>query len=486
MVKARFQCPLDKRKTDRLFQFALILANAFLLIALAIYAVRGFYSRYWADDYCFGTIFHQHGLWEGTTFFYQNTSNRFAAYFLVGLNELLGAHAIRYLPAFMILVTVLIYSVVFNLAFRLLKFPQKWGVSIFLSQLMTYFMLLTAPDLFQSIFWRSGMVSYYAPIPFLGLALIIILKGIRYGEFKALRLVLLGLITFFSAGLSETFAALETGLWLILILTAFFFIKKKEQRKPLFQSSLTALLGSLIAMLIMIKAPGNAMRLETLEQATSPWQVIYLSLRFGSAFLYRTLRAYPLPIIILFATSAILAYHLSGHTQAGIDEKMWGKILWGSLIAGFILLVCVAAPTAYGMMAYPENRAWMLGRFVSVLAMIVVGFSAGMLSHHFMDRIVDTCLMSIIVLILLSLYPFKGAWQEWQQLPAWQAGAQAWDARQQVILDNISDGETSLTVQAFDSIGSVAELTADPHYWVNVCVANYYGVEQIIALEVLP
>jgi hypothetical protein len=41
-------------------------------------------------------------------------------------------------------------------------------------------------------------------------------------------------------------------------------------------------------------------------------------------------------------------------------------------------------------------------------------------------------------------------------------------------------------VQAFDSIGSVAELSADPHYWVNVCAANYYGVEEIIALEVLP
>jgi hypothetical protein len=98
MVKPRFQCPLDKRKTDRLFRLALILVNIVLLIALTTYAVRGFYSRYWADDYCFGTIFHQHGLWEGTGFFYRNTSNRFAAYFLVGLNELLGERAIRLSP----------------------------------------------------------------------------------------------------------------------------------------------------------------------------------------------------------------------------------------------------------------------------------------------------------------------------------------------------------------------------------------------------
>jgi uncharacterized membrane protein len=96
---------------------------------------------------------------------------------------------------------------------------------------------------------------------------------------------------------------------------------------------------------------------------------------------------------------------------------------------------------------------------------------------------VDTCLMSIVILLLLSIYPLKGAWVEWQQLPQWKAVAQAWDERHAEILDRIETDENSLTVRAFDSIGSVAELTADPNYWVNVCAANYYDVEEIIAVE---
>ena len=480
----RFHCPLERKKTERLFKFALVLVNVFFFIALATYAYRGFFSRYWADDYCFGTIFHEHGLFSGTGFFYENTSNRFAAYFLVGLNELFGEKAIRFLPALMIFSTVLIYTKVFALVFQLVKFPQKWDVSLLLSQTLTFFMLFTAPNLFQSIFWRSGMVSYFAPIPFLGLALIVLLSGILH-EYKTYMLFLLPVLTFFSAGLSETYAALETGLWLILILAAFGFLKKVDRNRVL-KGTVPALMGALLAMLIMIKAPGNTMRLETLKQASSLWQIIYLALRFAASFICHTILGLPAPILVLFATVFILGYHVSGHEQPGIPHSTWLKIMWGSMLAGGVLLVCVAAPTAYGMMAYPEERAWMLGRFVTVMALVLFSFSAGVRSHSYMDRIVDTCLMSIIILILLSLYPLKAAWQEWQQIPQWRASAQAWDARHALVLEKAGNGEQSLIVPAFDSIGTVAELTDDPNYWVNVCAANYYDVEEIIALEELP
>jgi uncharacterized protein (UPF0147 family) len=72
---------------------------------------------------------------------------------------------------------------------------------------------------------------------------------------------------------------------------------------------------------------------------------------------------------------------------------------------------------------------------------------------------------------------------EWQQIPQWKAVAQAWDERHADIQQKVSAGETSLTVKAFDSIGTVAELTDDPNYWVNTCAATYYGVEEITAVE---
>jgi hypothetical protein len=257
----------------------------------------------------------------------------------------------------------------------------------------------------------------------------------------------------------------------------------KKGRKPLLQGVLPALLGSLLAMAVMIISPGNSMRLATLEQASNPWQVIFLSLKYAASFSYHTLFGLPVPVLILFTTALILGYHLSGRAQLSLRNSDWQKIFAGSLLVGYLLLVCVAAPTAYGMLAYPEERAWMLGRFVTVFTLIIAGFSVGVLSHTWMDRIVDTCWMSIIILLLLSVYPLKGAWTEWQQLPQWQAVAQAWDERNTSIHVQAKAGEKSLTVQAFDSIGTVAELTDDPNYWVNVCAATYYGVDELIAVE---
>ena len=483
-MKPRFQCPLDRRKTERLFQLGLILANLFFFIALAVYAWRGFSSRYWADDYCFGAIFRQQGLLAGTRYFYENTSNRFSAFFVVGLAESLGVNFMPFLPALMILLTVVIYTRVFDLAFHLIKFPQNKLSSLLLGQALTFFMLLTAPNLFQSVFWRSGMGHYYMPLLFLGIALILLQKALLHG-WKWGSLLLLFVITFFSAGLSETYAALETGLWALLVLISLIF-QHGQKRKPLLLGAGIALLGSLSAMLIMVKAPGNSMRLETLQQAESLGQIVLLSVRYAAGFAYRTARSFPVPNIILLATMFIFGYHVTGHEKPALADDAWLKILLGSLLLGALLLVCVAAPTAYGMQAYPEERAWMLGRFITVMTLIVAGFSAGVRSHRYMDRIVDTCLMSILILMLLSAYPLKAAWNEWQMIPQWQATARAWDERQSDILEKVEAGETALIVPAFDSIGSVAELTDNPDYWVNVCAADFYGVEEITALEDIP
>lgn len=482
-MKPVFQCPLDRSKTERLFRFALIIANVFFMIALAVYAYRGFFSRYWADDYCFGSIFHQNGLFAGTGTFYREISNRFAAFFLVGLSELLGEVGIQLMPAIMIVLIILVYFKVFERIFDLLKFPQKWFVLLLLSQVLTFFMLYTAPSLFQSLFWRSGMVSYYAPIPFLGVALILIFNAVTRG-LKWYAYLLLGMITFFSAGLSETYAALETGLFALAILATVIFVKKKAKKRLLLSAGV-AILGSLSAMLVMVLAPGNAMRLATLEQATSIGQIITISLLSAAAFAYQSLRGFSIPTVLLFGLVAILGYHLTGHEKPQLEEKQWLQILLASILVGFLLLVCVAAPTAYGMLAYPEQRAWMLGRFVTTLSLILAGFSAGVLSHRFMDRIIDTCMMSIIILIIFSLYPLRAAWQEVQHIPEWQAIARDWDVRNTTIQASVDMGERELLVPAFDSIGTVAELKDDPSYWVNVCAAQYYEVDEIIAVEVI-
>lgn len=61
------------------------------------------------------------------------------------------------------------------------------------------------------------------------------------------------------------------------------------------------------------------------------------------------------------------------------------------------------------------------------------------------------------------------------------AYASQWDRRDLEIRAARSQGITDLVVPALGDTGDWEELSPDPHYWVNECVAGYYGLDSIAA-----
>ncbi len=68
-------------------------------------------------------------------------------------------------------------------------------------------------------------------------------------------------------------------------------------------------------------------------------------------------------------------------------------------------------------------------------------------------------------------------------LSALQHRAEAWDLRQNMILEAKAKGEMHVVVPAFDGIAQILELYPNENFWVNVCAAKYYGIEGISAIE---
>ncbi len=482
MKKSLRNFHVDQQGEKRFFSFVMIFALLLLSVTLAVYVYRGFYSRYWADDYCQSATLREYGLFGGTWNSYQTWSNRFSAIFLVGVSELFGAKAISFLPAIVILCNILIYALLFYLTFRLKKWKVNLLVSFLISLVFTYFLLLLSPNLFQSIYWRSGMISYFAPLLFLGLTLIVVCLDVLHG-IKKCRFVIFFLLALILGGFSETFGAFQVGLWLLTLLLSTTFLKK-QNRNILKQDSLYLLAGSLVSLAVIAVAPGNFVRLSSAHAEFNFWNLVPLSLKYAAAFVFQAFRSYSLPNLILFVEMFVIGLHIDRGAKKSIHSTKTMLSFFAFLfLFSCALLICIAAPSVFTMQAYPEERSWMIGRFVTVLVVMLAGFGAGVLSQDWFSHRKIFSWLSIIVLLILNLYPLKGAWAEWQQLPQWKTVAQAWDRRNAQILDKIDEGETSLTVQALDSIGTVAELTDDPNYWVNVCAANYYGVDEITALE---
>jgi hypothetical protein len=82
-------------------------------------------------------------------------------------------------------------------------------------------------------------------------------------------------------------------------------------------------------------------------------------------------------------------------------------------------------------------------------------------------------------LLIVGTYALYAGGRALSEEADFRARAAAWDARAEQIEQMRLGGETAIEVQALDSIGTIAELSADPGDWVNRCAAVYYGVEEI-------
>src|SRR4030042_2607391 len=156
----------ENRKKSRLewFPFA---GNLFFLLPNLLFLIRGFNSRYWADDYCFSGIFREYGFFGGLGFFYSSVSNRFSAFIFSAISELFGSWAIQVVSIFGLL---LIFCMTFLLLKRicLINDIKVTNISIlFLSQVLFFFSLRLSPNIEQSVYWRSGLSHYFFPLFFI-------------------------------------------------------------------------------------------------------------------------------------------------------------------------------------------------------------------------------------------------------------------------------------------------------------------------------
>jgi hypothetical protein len=82
---------------------------------------------------------------------------------------------------------------------------------------------------------------------------------------------------------------------------------------------------------------------------------------------------------------------------------------------------------------------------------------------------------------LLVLSPIASAGRTLALAPRARAYASTIDSRHQQILDARQRGWESLAVPLMDNTAGLEEITSDPNHWVNRCVAEYYGLDAILA-----
>ena len=343
----------NSSKPNRWFPIALAILSLACLVGLAFFAYLGFFSRYGADDYCFSRrLFQTDNIFEATVIWYMKTSNRYTTMLLVGISEWFGRSAIRYLPALAITLWLASLSWTLSLLSRRLRIPHPQLTGSTLAAAIIFYSILQAPNRYQSLYWRSGMVTYFTPLIAFSLLGGFILTEIWRERPRSLPahiavLTLVGLGFFLAGGLSETTLAIQGGALGLSIVMARF-LPRGERREVALSLLAAALIASILALTVIFLAPANELRVRAFGPPPPLAKVILKSLIFAWDFIRETFQSMPTPSLASLCTALLFGFGISAEGTPFSNRRMLAASLIAVPFVTYLLVFFPMTPSMYG------------------------------------------------------------------------------------------------------------------------------------------
>ncbi|HQP09134.1 MAG TPA: DUF6056 family protein [Anaerolineaceae bacterium] len=470
----------------------LIIAISILLysIPLGYFAFLGFYTRYWADDYCYAALFKSSGFFDAIISSYLTVtmfaSNRFSLTLFSGFFELFGINFIRFLP---LLIIFFWLASIYLLLSELIKISKlhipKMQVLIFTS-VIVFFSLYLAPNRFQILYWRSGMLPYLAPVILSTLMLFVFLKSLNTNTYRGLYYLFLFFGCFLAGGFSETGITPQIILFSLLLVvstTNIGGVNNYFVNKTLY-SALFSFIGYTLAFILLIISPPNKLRMVNTNQTYELITLITKSFTFALDFVVDIFKSYPLPIFVFFSLFVILGvvFYLENPTikNPTLVYSIIHSYLFPILIS-FVLIAASIAPSVFAQSAYPEFRALIVATSILLPLYAFLSWNTG---RHFGYILKSkypkvSSVYLILIFMLSSLYCIKATFNISATYPIFKQRAEQWDGRVALIEQNKKYGILDFQVEGIDSYAGVIELQKDPNFWINICAAETFGVNSL-------
>lgn len=449
------------------------------------------------DDYCYNSVLAQYGFWGMQVQSYQNVSMYCGGRYALNLfSGLFGLFPIAGTPVLLIggliLWVVGLFVILLEVSKSIQRSLRKLDAFI-LAEAIVCFVLWSTPNLDQSFFWRSGMLTYFMPMICMTWMISFILRLGRRENLVWYQSVLLFLSSVFIGGFSETGTALQLGVWglgLIAALVAHFSGNKRALHWV--KILVVPVAGALAAFGLLYFAPSTSLRWETMPERLSIGSLLSmlalnLKVYFWQAVMRRTVYLV-LPILFGFGFYLFFA-------PAAPTAQNWKKMLLQLLGLGVgtvVLVGCVFLPATYVYADYPPDRALLLSQAVLILAELGFGMWLAELARGLFwvrvnrnqNKLAQVLLSCVVFLTLFSVLVVpvvltRTAISEWPFVHKWSS---YWEARHQDLVEAGLANESSVHVIELDNlITDVTELTPDPGFWYNNCAEMYYEIDAIYA-----
>lgn len=464
-------------------QWAAIIA---LTLPLRAAGYLGLSARYLADDYCTAGTLIDLGFWGSQRYWYLHWSGRYAFTFFVNLLEMAGPGITRALPG----IFLALWLLALTLFFRSLPAganSMSWRAAILTAISPLVGIVLGMPDRYQSLIWFTGLLTYTVPLVILtALAAWSAQRweGWREQGFSWRSGLVVGTIALVSGGFSETLAIMQiAGFALIALVGAA--LLDDGRRKMLLSWSFAGLVGSLLAMLIIWLAPGNATRQGLMPEPASLPSVAWRSLWDAYIYARGAFEAHWLPSMMVLLVSLHAALAMDRMPSERL--RPWCRedlLLLGSIpIMAFLLTAAVMFPSEYATSSYPSGRVLVTAELIRNTALAAFGILLGRLFASrpaLRSQVWTRALWALTLLAITStaLIGVRAILSDQERLFRFAA---LWDERHAFVQEARAAGQMDLAVRSLPHLAGLGEIGASSDHWVNRCFAQYYDLHTVRA-----
>src|SRR5215211_5221901 len=155
---------------SKLKQIVSLIGLIIVLAGVGLFVYLSLYNRYWADDWCYNADLRNKGFIGSVAGYAYNvtyTPSRYSVTIFAGLLQAFEVTGVQLMTPLTILFWVagLVY-LIYNIT-RLTNYRISNSSLILFSALIVYFSIYFSPHIYQSIYWRTGMLTYTSPLVFL-------------------------------------------------------------------------------------------------------------------------------------------------------------------------------------------------------------------------------------------------------------------------------------------------------------------------------
>ncbi|RJP51739.1 MAG: hypothetical protein C4557_07440 [Anaerolineaceae bacterium] len=477
------------------FRYVMTISVLALLSVTLIYVYLGTFSRYIADDYCEAVRVTSASPVQAVLDRYSvgawRAANRYSNLLFVGVSESLGGNNMPFAIASMSLLWLVGLTWSAREVGKLLKMNWVFETDLFIGLAFGFFSFLQAPSLFQTVYWRSSMMTHFAPLVFGSLLFAFVMRQVRRSEDKPLSLpvsLFILVAAFFIAGFSEPPTTTLLTILPLLMIVVWAFTKSPVGRKKFLAPLAWTFAGVVLGFLAMIFSP--ALAGVAREKTLNIIDLLATSFYYGYLFIIDTLKTQPLPILVSVLIPLLLIWL---HRQMKPSELSQGqkRVIWVIIFAipflAWLLIAAGFSPSVYGQ-GFPVERARFLARSILIAAFMLEGALFGLLSEHIQfksNKVLGQWVVMVVFALIAIVYPLRAAVNLYKsEVPEYRERAELWDLREDYIIRHAEAGEKDIVIPGFSGVYHVKELDNNPDHWVNLCAAQYYGVDSIRAVSV--